>query len=122
MLPQSSAILELLAGKDQTLLIRRDALLVLDLGLITHYVVVDMYKFYIGWKRSNTRLHASLLGSFSYLDIVNGIRGLDLECDGLASEGLHEDLLYKGFVEGKKSDSTGSEDVAEDEDDRYGMM
>ena len=26
------------------------------------------------------------------LDIVNGIRGLDLEGDGLAGEGLHEDL------------------------------
>ena len=30
---QRAAILELLAGEDQTLLIRRDALLVLDLGL-----------------------------------------------------------------------------------------
>jgi hypothetical protein len=26
------------------------------------------------------------------LDIVNGIRGLDLEGDGLARQGLHEDL------------------------------
>ena len=30
---QSAAILELLAGEDQTLLVRRDALLILDLGL-----------------------------------------------------------------------------------------
>ena len=26
------------------------------------------------------------------LDIINGIRGLDLERDGLSSEGFHEDL------------------------------
>ena len=30
---KSAAVLELLAGEDQTLLVRRDALLVLDLGL-----------------------------------------------------------------------------------------
>ena len=51
-------ILELLASKDQTLLIRWDSLLVLDLCL----------------------------------DIVNCVRGLNLEGDGLASEGLHKDL------------------------------
>jgi len=26
------------------------------------------------------------------LDIINGIRWLDVQCDGLASEGLHKDL------------------------------
>jgi hypothetical protein len=51
---QGAAILELLASEDQTLLIRRDALLVLDLRL----------------------------------DIVDGIRGFDLEGNGLAGEGL----------------------------------
>merc|ERR1719232_15944 len=55
---QGPAILKLLAGKDQPLLIRRDALLVLDLGL----------------------------------DILDGITGLDLEGDGLAREGLDENL------------------------------
>ena len=58
---QGSAILELLAGEDQSLLVRGDALLVLDLGL----------------------------------DIVNGVGGLDLKGDGLAREGLDEDLHYK---------------------------
>lgn len=53
---ESSAILELLASKDQSLLVRGNALLVLDLGL----------------------------------DIVNGVRGLDLKGDGLARQGLHE--------------------------------
>lgn len=53
---EGSAILELLAGEDQSLLIRGDALLVLDLGL----------------------------------DIVDGVRRLDLEGDGLARQGLHE--------------------------------
>ena len=55
---EGPAILELLAGEDQPLLIRRDALLVLDLGL----------------------------------DILDGVRGLDLEGDGLAREGLDENL------------------------------
>ena len=53
---ESSAILELLTSEDQSLLVRGDALLVLDLGL----------------------------------DIVDGVRGLDLEGDGLARQGLHE--------------------------------
>jgi len=55
---EGAAVLELLTGKDQSLLIRRDAFLVLDLGL----------------------------------DIFNSIRGLDLERDSLASQGLHKDL------------------------------
>jgi len=55
---QSTAIFQLLASEDQTLLIRRDSFLVLDLGL----------------------------------DILDGVRGFDLESDGLAREGLHEDL------------------------------
>jgi hypothetical protein len=53
---QGPAIFELLASKNQALLIRRDALLVLDLGF----------------------------------DVVDRIRGLDLEGDGLAREGLDE--------------------------------
>lgn len=53
---EGAAILELLAGEDQALLVRRDALLVLDLGL----------------------------------DVVDGVRGLDLQGDGLARQGLHE--------------------------------
>ena len=55
---QGAAILELLAGEDQTLLIRGDALLVLNLGL----------------------------------DVVDGVGALHLEGDGLAGEGLDEDL------------------------------
>ena len=55
---EGPAILELLAGEDEPLLVRGDALLILDLGL----------------------------------DILDGVRGLNLEGDGLAGEGLHEDL------------------------------
>lgn len=55
---ESATILKLLAGEDQTLLIRGDAFLVLNLGL----------------------------------DIVNGIRGLDLEGNGLPSQSLYENL------------------------------
>ena len=55
---QRSSILELFAGEDQTLLIRGDALLVLDLRL----------------------------------DVVDGVAGLDIECDGLTREGFDEYL------------------------------
>ena len=55
---ESAAILELLSGEDESLLVGRDALLVLDLGL----------------------------------HVVNGVRALNIEGDGLSSEGLHEDL------------------------------
>mmetsp|Transcript_6403 Transcript_6403/g.13826 ORF Transcript_6403/g.13826 Transcript_6403/m.13826 type:complete len:246 (+) Transcript_6403:115-852(+) len=55
---ERAAILQLLAGEDQALLIWRNAFLVLDLGL----------------------------------HVVNGVRGLDIQGDGLASQGLHEDL------------------------------
>merc|ERR1712217_121071 len=55
---EGPAILELLASKDQPLLIWRDSLLVLDLGF----------------------------------NILNAVRGLNLEGDGLASQGLDENL------------------------------
>lgn len=55
---EGSAVLELFAGKNETLLIRGNSLLVLDLALY----------------------------------IVDGVGGLDLEGDGLAREGLDEDL------------------------------
>jgi hypothetical protein len=55
---EGAAFLELLAGKVEALLVRRDALLVLDLGL----------------------------------DVVDGVRGLDLKGDGLSSQSLDEDL------------------------------
>ena len=58
---ESAAILELLAGEDQTLLIGRDALLVLNLGF----------------------------------HVVDGVRGLNLEGDSLAREGLNEDLHFE---------------------------
>ena len=55
---EGPAVLELLASEDQPLLVRGDALLVLDLGL----------------------------------DVLDGVGGLDLKGDGLASEGLDKDL------------------------------
>ena len=55
---QSAPILQLLASEDKSLLVRGDALLVLDLAL----------------------------------HIINSVRGLDFQCDGLASQGLHENL------------------------------
>ncbi|KFQ50650.1 hypothetical protein N333_09348, partial [Nestor notabilis] len=55
---QGTTILQLLASKDQPLLVRGNAFFVLDLGL----------------------------------HILNGVTGLNLKSDGLASQGLHEDL------------------------------
>jgi hypothetical protein len=55
---KSTAVLELLAGEDEALLIWGNAFLVLNLGL----------------------------------DVLNGVGGLDIEGDGLAGEGLDEDL------------------------------
>merc|ERR1711992_292104 len=55
---KSPSVLQLLASKDQPLLVWGNAFLVLDLGL----------------------------------DVLNGVRGLHLEGDGLASQGLDEDL------------------------------
>jgi hypothetical protein len=55
---KGSAILELLASEDESLLIWRNTLLVLNLGL----------------------------------DVLDGVTGFDIKGDGLASQGLHEDL------------------------------
>ena len=55
---EGTAVLELLAREDETLLVRGNALLILDLRL----------------------------------DIIDRIRGLDLERDGLARQSLDEDL------------------------------
>ena len=55
---ERAAVLELLAGEDQALLVRGNSFLVLDLGF----------------------------------DIVDGVGRLHLKGDGLAREGLHEDL------------------------------
>ena len=55
---EGAAVLKLLAGEDEALLVGRDALLVLDLGL----------------------------------HVINRVRWLDLEGDGLACERLDEDL------------------------------
>ena len=57
---EGSVVLELLASEDESLLVRRNAFLILNLGL----------------------------------DVVDGVRWLDIESDGLASKGLHEDLHF----------------------------
>ena len=61
---EGTAILELLAGEDETLLVWGNALLVLDLAL----------------------------------HIVDGVRGLDLEGDGLARQGLNEAVAKCALV------------------------
>lgn len=61
---KGAAVLELLAGEDQALLVRGNSLLVLDLAL----------------------------------HIVDGVRGLDLEGDGLARQGLNEAVAKSALV------------------------
>ena len=61
---KGAAILELLAGEDQALLVWGNSLLVLDLAL----------------------------------HIVDGVRGLDLEGDGLARQGLNEAVAKSALV------------------------
>jgi hypothetical protein len=61
---ESASILELLSSENQSLLIRRDALLVLNLGL----------------------------------DVINGVRWLHIQCDGLSGQSLDKnlDLIWVG--------------------------
>lgn len=72
---QRAPVLELLAGKNETLLVRRDTLLVLDLGL--DWDVVSA---------------CALQGGKGLLTVLNRVTALNLERDGLASEGLDEHL------------------------------
>ena len=61
---KGAAILKLLSSEDETLLVRGNSLLVLDLAL----------------------------------HIVDGVRGLDLEGDGLARQGLNEAVAKSALV------------------------
>jgi len=131
---QGAAILELLARKDETLLIGRDALLVLNLGLdvLDGVGSLDIKGDGLASQSLHEDLHTTteaedqvesgllldvvvaegatvlelltsedeallirgdtLLVLDLGLDVVNGVGGLDLKSDGLASQGLHEDL------------------------------
>ena len=61
---QRAAVLELFSGEDEALLVRRDALLVLDF----------------------------------LFDVVDGVRRLDVQRDGLARQRLDEDLRARGAL------------------------
>ncbi|KFP73355.1 hypothetical protein N311_09618, partial [Apaloderma vittatum] len=131
---QGATIFQLLAGKDQPLLVRRNPLLVLDLGLHILNGVTGLYLKGDGLASQglDENLHATsqaqhevqggflldvvirqgatifqlLAGkdqpllvrgnAFLVLDlglhILNGVTGLHLKGDGLASQGLHKDL------------------------------
>lgn len=64
---QGTTIFQLLSGKDETLLIRGDTFLVLNLGL----------------------------------DVVNGIRGFDIQSDGLSCKSFDKDLMFFHHDENK---------------------
>ena len=131
---QSSSIFQLLSSKDQSLLVRWNALLILDLSLhvIDGVRRLDLQRDRLTREGLDKDLHtttetkdqmesgllldvvigegasifellsgenqALLIGGNSFLvldlrlDVVNGIRRLDLKGDGLASQGLDENL------------------------------
>lgn len=83
---KSAAVLELLAGEDQALLVRRNTFLVCNAGPMVNDCI-------------ETRAGGTPQKWLSYrltldlgLDIVNGIGGLHLKGDSLTRKGLDEDL------------------------------
>merc|ERR1719187_1948459 len=140
---ESPAIFQLLASKDKTLLIGRDALLILDLGLDIFNGIAWLHFKSDGFPGEglDKDLHATaetkdkmkggllldvvvgkgpailkLLASKDEtllirrnaflvlnlgLDIFNGIAGLNLQSDGLSSEGLDKDLHATSQAEDK---------------------
>ena len=74
---ESTAIFELFARENQTLLIRWDPLFVLNLGL----------------------------------DVVNGVRWLHIEGNGLSRKGLDEDLKSLKREKGRKEETTSVDGV-----------
>jgi hypothetical protein len=76
---QGAAVLELLAGEDQTLLVGRNTK-----GRVQSATAPTT--------TTDKRFVSPLLVLNLGLDIVDGVAGLDLKGDGLACEGLHEDL------------------------------
>ena len=75
---QSTSILQLLSGKDQSLLVGGNTA---PESLISNPS-----------RRKGTVHHAPLLILDLGLDSLDAVRGLDLEGDGLARKGLDEDL------------------------------
>jgi hypothetical protein len=91
---KSAAVLELLAGEDQTLLIRGNALLVLDLGLdIVNLLQSISYGQSDGMKgvRAVSDASTSRLRLDVSIHVVEGGVRVQIR-DGLACERLHEDL------------------------------
>ncbi|KAL0610459.1 hypothetical protein AAY473_020230 [Plecturocebus cupreus] len=130
---QSAPIFQLLSGKDQSLLVRRDAFLVLDLGLdvLNGVTGLDLKGDGLTGQGLHEDLHPTsetedqLLSSKDQsllvrrdaflvldlgLDILNGVTGLDLKGDGLTGQGLHEDLHSTSETENEqRSISAGQE-------------
>ena len=87
---QGPSILQLLAGKDQPLLVRRNPLLVLkSLFINIHNLLQSLSGLDSGYRKDPSTMQPYL--DFG-LDILDGVAGLDLESDGLPREGLDKDL------------------------------
>jgi hypothetical protein len=90
---QGAAVLQLLAGEDQTLLIRRDSLLVLHTHIQQQMVTENMSDHIAQlFPHSQFLLSVSALYLNLLLDGLDGVGGLDIQRDGLTREGLHENL------------------------------
>jgi len=150
---EGATVLELLPGKDQTLLVWGNALLVLNLGLdvVDGVGALNLEGDGLSGQGLDEDLHSSaetedkvegrlllnivvgesatvfkLLSSENEallvwrdallvldlcLDIVDGVRGLHLKGDGLAGEGLHEDLHVEECMCLMKFDEELKEDL-----------
>ena len=87
---QGPSILQLLAGKDQPLLVRRNPLLVLkSLFINIHNLLQSLSGLDSCYRKDPSTMQPYL--DFG-LDILDGVAGLDLKGDGLPREGLDKDL------------------------------
>ena len=92
---KSAAVLELLAGEDQALLVRGNTLLVWCGVSLCRFFFLFLY-FYISKSHALCAVMARgflvVLTLDLGLDIVNGVGGLHLKGDSLTREGFDEDL------------------------------
>ena len=90
MATDGTTIFELLARKDQALLIRRNTFLI-KIKNMTHHKRYESISFAL-----NHIFYFDLKSTLFVLDfslyVVNGVAGLDVQGDGFAGQSLHKDL------------------------------
>jgi hypothetical protein len=91
---KGAAILQLLTGEDQPLLVRGDSCRNKTKSLVTTHAEMKWNRERRRRRRRTEKKRHTLLVLDLSLDIVDGIAALNLEGDGLPREGLHEDLHF----------------------------